>query len=98
MKAEIKTVGDKGSNKVVCLVKHPSKTEEIQLSSVKFENKGKLETSGLWVNLDEDKKIRKNSALAVLLKHLVAADIEALENKEIMTVEDESGYLAFKAY
>ena len=75
-----------------------SKEETIQISSVKFENKGKLDVVGLWINLDEDKKVRKGSALAVLMNFLEVKSIEGLKGKEVMTAEDEKGYLVFKAY
>lgn len=99
-KVEIRTVGAKGANKVVCEVKHPAKEETVEISAVKYENlkTKKMETSGLWINLDDENKIRKTSALATLLVYLGCSDIEALENKEIDTVEDEQGYLCFKAY
>lgn len=99
VKAFVEPVGEKGAKKVVCEVQHPSKTDAtIQISSVKAERKGKLETSGLWVNLDEDKKIRKGSSLAHFIQFLGAQNVKGLEGKECVTVEDESGYLVFKAY
>lgn len=95
---KIEAVGDKGNKKVVCLCKHPEKEEPINISAVKFEKKDKLEFVGLWVNRDEDKLVRKGSALAVLMNFLNAKTIIELEQKEIDTIEDEKGYLCFKAY
>ena len=86
------------SSKVVCEVKHPDKEDTILISSVKYENKGKLESIGLWANLDEDNLLRKGSALAVLLNFLKVEVSSELEGKEIDTSEDEKGYLCFKAY
>lgn len=94
----LETVGEKGGQKVVCMVKHPDSDDPIKISSVKFEKKGKLENSGLWYNLDDDKNIRKGSSIAVLLAYLGCADIDALEGRDIATLEDDSGYLTFKAY
>jgi hypothetical protein len=95
---KVESVGDKGAKKLVCEVKHPDKQETIQISSSKVEKKGKLEVGGLWVNLDEDKLIKKNSTLAFFLSFVGAKNIRELEGKEVKTIEDDSGYLAFKAY
>ncbi len=98
VKVGIEVVGAKSSEKVVCEVKHPDKEEPIKISSVKYETKGTLKVSGLWLNLDEDKKIRKGSALAVLMATLGCETPRDLVGREINTVEDETGYLVFKAY
>lgn len=98
VKVEVEEVGEKKNSKLVCSVKHPDKEDEIKISSVKYELKGKLDTVGLWINLDEDKKIRKGSALAVLMSFLEIKKPMELINKEVNTVEDEKGYLCFKAY
>ena len=98
VKVEVQTVGEKGNQKLVCEVKHPDKEEPIKISAVKHESKGKLVTTGLWVNLDEDKKIRKGSALAEFMKFLNVSKPSELVDKEINTAEDEKGYLCFKAY
>ena len=98
VKATVESVGDKGAKKVVCEVKHPDREETIQVSSAKVENKGKLEVSGLWVNLDEDKLIRKGSTLAKFLSFFGSSNVKELEGKECVTVESDTGYLVFKAY
>lgn len=95
---EIQDVGDKGHKKFVCKTKHPSKDEPILISSAKVEIQDKLKTIGLWVNLDEDKNIRKDSAMAMLLKYLGCKKPVELINRELMSIEDEKGYLTFKAY
>ena len=97
-KVETQTLGEKKSKKVVCYCKHPDNAELIQISSVKYEIKGKLETAGLWVNLDNKGLIRKGSALAVFLTQYNCKTAEELANKEIPTITDEKGYLVFKAY
>jgi hypothetical protein len=98
VKSCVETVGDKGSKKAVFEVKHPAQEELIKISAVKIERKGKLERGGLWFNQDEDGKIRKGSFLANFIGYLKAKNIKELEGKECATVEDESGYLVFKAY
>jgi len=98
VKVTVETVGDKGAKKAVFEVKHPDKEDTIKVSSVKWETKGKLDVTGTWVNKDEDKKLRKGSALAVLLNFLEASKLIETVDKEIDTVEDEKGYLCFKAY
>ena len=60
--------------------------------------KGKLDVVGLWVNLDSKKLLRKDSALVLFLQNVGAANISELNNKEVETVVDEKGYLAFKGY
>ena len=92
-------IGSKINKKVICEVKHPDREETIEISSVKIERtKGKLQVSGLWVNLDEDNKIRKGSALAIFKDFYGAKTLKELEGKEADTTEDEGGYLCFKAY
>lgn len=98
VKVEIQEVGEKKNKKLVCSVKHPDREETINISSVKYESKGKLDTVGLWVNLDEDKKLRKGTALAVLLNYINVGTMHGLIDKEVQTTEDEKGYLCFKAY
>ena len=99
VKTSVESVGDKGAKKVVCETKHPDKEETIQISAAKIERqKGKLEISGLWFNLDRENKIKKNSALAVFLKNIGVRSVKELEGKEIPTLEDENGYLVFKGY
>jgi len=95
---EVGEFGKKLSKKVTCLVKHPDASEPIHISAVKYESKGKLETSGLWINKDSKGLIRKGSALAVFLNSVGAKTIEQLKDKEIQTAQDEKGYLCFKAY
>lgn len=99
VKVTIEPVGDKGNQKASFEVKHPDKEETIKVSEVKFEQKGgKLTTSGTWVNLDEDKKLRKGSALTILKDSMECKTLKEMEGKEVMTCKDEKGYLCFKAY
>lgn len=95
---DIVEVGEKKNKKLVCSVKHPDSQDLIQISAVKYESKGKLQVTGLWVNIDEDDKIRKGSALAILMQFLNAKFALELEGKEVDTSEDEKGYLCLKAY
>lgn len=98
VKASVESVGDKGNKKVVCLVEHPKADSPIQVSSAKIEFKGKLVVGGLWFNQDEDNLIRKGSTLANFLSFMNVPNIKELEGKEVLTTEDEAGYLVFKAY
>lgn len=95
---EIQELGVKKSKKVVCFCKHPSKEENINISSIKYENKGKLEVSGLWVNKDSKGLIRKGSALATFLQVMGCQRVIELEKKDAETTTDEKGYLCFKGY
>jgi len=92
-------VGDKKARKLVWEVKHPDAQDIIKISAVKYESKGKLETSGLWVNLDSKGLIRKGSALVTFLNFVGAKNsFGDLKGKRIQTAQDEKGYLVFKAY
>lgn len=94
----IEEVGAKKSKKVICSVKHPDNPEPIKISGMKYENKGKLEISGLWINKDSRGLIRKGSALAILMNTLGVQQIGLLAGKDIPTIQDEKGYLVFKVY
>ncbi len=99
VKAYIEEVGTKNAKKVVCEVSHPQSQDAIKISSAKVQKeKNKLEVCGLWVNLDEDKLIRKNSNLAKFLTFLNAPNISGLSRKKCQTILDDNGYLVFKAY
>jgi hypothetical protein len=96
---EVREEGKVKKGKIVwCQVKHPDSTEPIKISSVKYELNGKLDTAGLWINLNKDGLIRKGSALAVFLNSVGAKTIEELKGKDITTTQDDKGYLCFKAY
>jgi len=93
----IDEIGSKKSKKLVCICKHPQK-EGLEISSAKLEVNGKLEVYGLWINRDSGGFIRKNSALAIFLKHLECNKISEIIGKEIHTTHNNKGYLVFKAY
>jgi len=84
--------------KATLLCKHPAKEEPIKISQVKYVKKNKIETSGLWVNLDDDKKLRKGSAIVSLMNYLQVGTLNELVGKEIQTDLDDNGYLCFKIY
>ena len=94
----IETVGEKGNKKVVCAVKHPDKEDTIKISSVKYEKNNKIVTTGLWFDKDSDGLIKKGSALAVLMNFVKANTLKELNGKELVTSQDDKGYLCFKAY
>lgn len=98
LNVEIQEVGTKNARKLVCFCSHPDKADGISISSIKWENKGKLEITGLWLNKDEDGLLRKKSALATFLENNNVQTAEQLVNKQIPTQLDEKGYLCFKNY
>lgn len=98
VKVEIIEVGDKKNKKLVCHVNHPGNPDPIQISRVKYELKGTLKIVGLWINLDEEGKLRKNSALTIMMNFLQVKKPNELLHKEIETVAEDSGYLCLKAY
>ena len=89
-----KEIGDK----VVFICKHPTREESIKISATKYVKDNKLKTSGTWFMLDADGKIAKNSALAMFLKMFNAKVIDEMVGKDVNTIMDERGFLAFKAY
>lgn len=93
LKAE-KKIGEK----VVLFCKHPNKDDLLQISQVIYLKNKKVTTSGIWFNLDEDKKIQKGSVLAFLLNYYEAPNIAELEGKKVETEHDDNGYLCIKAY
>ena len=99
VKVEVIEVGEKKNKKLVCSVNHPGNPDPIQISRVKYEaTKGALKTVGLWINLDEDNKIRKKSALSVLMNFLNVKKPSELKGKEVETASEDTGYLCLKAY
>lgn len=94
----VKFVGTKKSKMLECFCSHPENKEGIKISSVKWESKGKLEVTGLWINKDEDGLLRKGSALAMFLEANKVQNSEQLVGKTPNTVLDDKGYLAFKNY
>ena len=98
VEVKIELVGEKKTPKLVCSVKHPDNEELIHISSVKYEGKGKLDVSGLWINLDDEKNLRKGSALANFIGYMKVTTPGELVSIEVETVEDSKGYLCFKAY
>lgn len=57
-----------------------------------------LATNGLWYSLDSQKLIRKNSAVAHLLRTFNCKNLNDLVEKSLPTVLDDKGYLAIKGY
>jgi hypothetical protein len=99
LSAKVEVVGEKKkAKKVICEVKHPDSPNPIHISSVKYVKKEQLKNDGLWFNLDSKGLIKKGSALAIFLNTLGAKSIEELKDKESPTVQDDNGYLTFKAY
>ena len=100
----IKTVGEKGNKKIMCLVKHPAKEEVVEVSSAKYEKAEKLTVSGLWINFEKDdqgketEKLQKGSALTNFMKFKEAKTPKELVGKNCETVLDDKGFLCFKAY
>lgn len=80
--------------------KHPDKDELVSISKVKLEKNGKLQVVGIWVQLDEDGKLKKSSAISQILNYLNASTIEETFGKEIETIRqsEDNQYLCLKAY
>lgn len=84
--------------KLVLIVKHPEREDDIEISGVKYEFQGKIKTSGLWINRDNEGKISYNSAVGNLLRYFSKKSIKELKGLQVNTALDESNYLVVKAY
>jgi len=89
-----KRIGDK----IVLTCKHPDKEESIKISSVKYEKNNQIKTTGIWFNKDDEGKIQKGSALALMMDKLGAKTPNDFKGKSLPTTQDEKGYLCIKAY
>jgi len=89
-----KRIGDK----IVLTCKHPDKDELIKISSVKYEKNNQIKVTGIWFNKDEEGKIQKGSALALMMDKLVAKTINDFKGKSLPTTQDAKGYLCIKVY
>ena len=102
VKVDVKTNSDgkEVGRLAVLLCKHPNKDDLIQISQVKIIRNDKVKLSSLWVNLDEDKMISKNSALAMFLKFAEVPTLGELSGKKLQTVtqSDSNNFLCIKAY
>jgi hypothetical protein len=86
-------------DKLVLMVKHPDLNDRIlEISSVRFQVDDKIKTTGLWLKLDDEKKLPPRSSVARMLKFLNKASINELKGLNLQTVVQENGYLAIKAY
>jgi len=97
VKVELKDINK--MKKLVCTCKHPDREETIEISRVKYLGKGeKLSTVGLWYREDKDGNIQKGTALVEFLIFNAVETIKQLEDKEIDTIAEDTGYLCFKSY
>jgi len=90
---EEKKIGEK----VVLISKHPDREDNIEISQVKYLKGDKLTSSGMWYNLDADKMIPKQSALAEAMRKYECNMIADFDGKTIATDLD-GKYLVIKAY
>lgn len=99
-KVEVITVGEgkKKADKVTCYCTHPAQEDPIKISSVEYLKGKNVVTMGIWYKEDAEGKLQKGSVLTSFLDFVGAKTIRDLEGKEIMTTEDDKGYLCFKAY
>ena len=81
---------------------HPDREEPIRVSKIKVKkiagNSETIKVETLWLNLDEDDKIRKNSSPALLMNFYGKTSLKEFENSSVTTEADASGYLCIKAY
>ena len=84
--------------KLVCLSKHPDKSEAVAISSIQFLKDKKVITAGIWLTKDSCGLIQKGSGLATLLERTNSKTIKDLVGKEIETDLEDSGYLCFRLF
>jgi len=101
---ELQPIKKKGTDeeigkKLVLKVKHPDISDrQIEISGAKYEQNGKIKTSGLWVKTDNDGKLPFNSAVAHVLRFKGKTAIKQLKGEQMATSTDDAGYLCVKAY
>lgn len=95
---DIVEVGDKKNRKVECSCKHPDLKDPIKISSTMYILAKNIKESGLWVNIDEDGKLQKGSALAITMEKFGASNIEGLKGLRVPTDLGSKDFLCFKAY
>ena len=93
------TIRDTKKGKILnCESKHPDKEENINISSLAYLRDKKVITGGLWMTLDKDENIQKNSGLAIFMSRLGVKCAKELEGKEAETELDDNKWLCFRAY
>jgi len=97
-KVEIKLVGAKRLPKLICFCKHSASDTPIEISAVRYVEKGKLETRGLFLTKDNKGFIKKGSALAIFIQSQDCKSAGKLVGKTVDTVQDDNGFLVFKIY
>lgn len=82
------------------LVKHPGREELIKIAKIKRLDKDKIITQSLWLNLDADENIQKDSGVDRIMKYLKIETLTEAEGKSIDTIEEseESSFLCLKLY
>lgn len=78
--------------------KHPDKEETIEIRKAEVREGKTLEVRGLWVTLDEENKINKNSALGRFMQHTQINRLKDLKGEKLETTTNDGGFLVFKAY
>lgn len=96
--AEIVEKGEKKTQLLVLSVKHPDQAEHLELSKIQLIDGKIIKTVGLWVSLDEDGNIQKNSAIAKFMSYYKMASLMELKDKILQTTFDEKNYLVIKGY
>jgi hypothetical protein len=92
------TTGKVLGKKVVFLLKHPDKKEELMISSASYLKRQKITTSGIWFTLDDKGQIVNPSALSQVMNFYDHDNLKQFKGQEVKTIEDASGYLTIKAY
>ena len=70
----------------------------VEISKTKYLKKDNVKTSGLWVTLDEDENLDKQSAVVQMLIKYNCKNIKEILGRIVDTCLDDEGYLAIKSY
>ena len=94
------TRGNKKAQLLVLICKHPDKDDVIEMTKIKVLKDEKARVIGLWVQMDADDNIQKDSAIHKLLGIAGVDIIGELTGKKLPTVKqsDDSAYLCIKGY
>jgi len=90
--------GKKVAEKVIFMVRHPDREELATINQCTVLQNKSLKNCTMFVNLDKDENLQKDSPLALLLKKHNAKTIKEMEGKTVATEQDGAGYLSLAGY
>ena len=93
----VEEVGEKKNKILAIICKHPDSEKTMRMTKMRVMIGETLKIVGLWVNLDGDGLIQKESTLDDLMKLANVKTLAELEGKMLETVEDKkTGFIVLK--